>query len=107
MKSALRLLVLTGVTLVPVTWALVTAFEGTLRVQRETALSALQETARTLAAAVEHAARDAVNDNAGEPVVLLSPACASFDQFQNFEKRGDAFRQAVMSLPGVRRMGEA
>jgi UDP-N-acetylmuramoylalanine--D-glutamate ligase len=68
--------------------------------------SAPYEISGTLAAAVEHAARDAANDNAGEPVVLLSPACASFDQFQNFEKRGDAFRQAVMSLPGIRKMGE-
>ncbi len=65
------------------------------------------EISGTLAAAVEHAARDAVKDEAGEPVVLLSPACASFDQFQNFEKRGDAFRQAVMSLPGIRKIGEA
>jgi UDP-N-acetylmuramoylalanine--D-glutamate ligase len=65
------------------------------------------EISGTLAAAVEHAARDAASDNAGEPVVLLSPACASFDQFQNFEKRGDAFRQAVMRLPGIRNMGEA
>ncbi len=64
------------------------------------------EISGTLAAAVEHAARDAANDNAAEPVVLLSPACASFDQFQNFEKRGDAFRQAVMGLPGIRKMGE-
>ena len=64
------------------------------------------EISGTLAAAVEHAARDAADDNAGEPVVLLSPACASFDQFQNFEKRGDAFRQAVMGLPGIRNMGE-
>jgi UDP-N-acetylmuramoylalanine--D-glutamate ligase len=64
------------------------------------------EISGTLDAAVEHAARDAANDNAGEPVVLLSPACASFDQFQNFEKRGDAFRQAVMRLPGIRKMGE-
>jgi len=31
-------------------------------------------------------------------VVLLSPACASFDRYQNFEQRGDHFRAA---LPGV------
>ena len=33
-----------------------------------------------------------------ETVVLLSPACASFDQFPDFEKRGDAFRQIVQGL---------
>ncbi|UVO54473.1 UDP-N-acetylmuramoyl-L-alanine--D-glutamate ligase [Sphingomonas sp. SUN039] len=48
----------------------------------------------TLAAAVQHAARDAV---AGE-TVLLSPACASFDQFRDFEDRGDQFRQLVEAL---------
>ena len=32
--------------------------------------------------------------------VLLSPACASFDQFRDFEQRGDVFRAAVQSLPG-------
>ncbi|WP_343312343.1 UDP-N-acetylmuramoyl-L-alanine--D-glutamate ligase [Brucella sp. BE17] len=63
------------------------------------------EISDTLAIAVEHAARDAGNDAASEPVVLLSPACASFDQFQNFEKRGDAFRTAVLSLPGVVSIG--
>jgi UDP-N-acetylmuramoylalanine--D-glutamate ligase len=36
-----------------------------------------------------------------EPVVLLSPACASFDQYRNFEVRGDAFRALVRALPGV------
>ena len=32
-------------------------------------------------------------------IVLLSPACASFDQFRDFEARGDAFRAAVEALP--------
>ena len=36
-----------------------------------------------------------------EPVVLLSPACASFDQYRNFEVRGDTFRELVRALPGV------
>ena len=62
------------------------------------------EISGTLAQAVEHAAHDAAGDAAGEPVVLLSPACASFDQFKNFEKRGDAFRDAVMAIPGIRPM---
>ena len=63
------------------------------------------EISGTLALAVEHAARDAAQDSASEPVVLLSPACASFDQFKNFEKRGDAFRDAVMAIPGIKPMG--
>lgn len=63
------------------------------------------EIAGTLDAAVGRAARDAANDEAAEPVVLLSPACASFDQFRNFEVRGDAFRDAVASLEGIRIIG--
>jgi UDP-N-acetylmuramoylalanine--D-glutamate ligase len=35
-------------------------------------------------------------------VVLLSPACASFDQYRNFEIRGTAFRNLVTALPGVK-----
>ena len=31
-------------------------------------------------------------------VVLLAPACASFDQFADFENRGEAFRRAVSAL---------
>ena len=59
------------------------------------------EIAGTLDAAVAHAARDAADDASGEPVVLLSPACASFDQFKNFEVRGEAFRSAVHALDGL------
>jgi UDP-N-acetylmuramoylalanine--D-glutamate ligase len=44
----------------------------------------------------------AVNEAAGKAkpgeVVLLSPACASFDQFRDYEARGDAFRAAVEAL---------
>ena len=63
------------------------------------------EISGTINAAVEHAARDAARDDASEPVVLLSPACASFDQFQNFEKRGEAFRSAVLALQGASPIG--
>ena len=55
----------------------------------------------TLDKALAAAARDAGASSAGEPVVLLSPACASFDQYRNFELRGDAFRDLVRALPGV------
>ncbi len=54
----------------------------------------------TLETATAAAARDAAAAS-GEPVVLLSPACASFDQYRNFEVRGDAFRALVAALPGI------
>ena len=45
------------------------------------------------------------------PVVLLSPACASFDQFRDFEHRGDVFRTLVRALidaqPKAARAGAA
>ena len=52
----------------------------------------------TLDVATRAAARDAAQSQAAEPVVLLSPACASYDQFPNFEKRGDAFRVIVADV---------
>jgi UDP-N-acetylmuramoylalanine--D-glutamate ligase len=55
----------------------------------------------TLDKAVAAATRDAEASPSREPVVLLSPACASFDQYRNFEVRGDAFRTLVKALPGV------
>lgn len=53
---------------------------------------------------LETATAAAFADAAGsdeEEVVLLSPACASFDQFPDFEVRGDAFRDLVRELSGV------
>ena len=55
----------------------------------------------TLDRAVEAAAADAGRSSAKEPVVLLSPACASWDQFANFAKRGESFRAIVMGLDGA------
>src|SRR6185503_17552241 len=60
------------------------------------------ERAGTLERAVEVAARDAAASGLKEPVVLLSPACASFDLYRNFEVRGDRFRELVLALPGVK-----
>jgi UDP-N-acetylmuramoylalanine--D-glutamate ligase len=55
----------------------------------------------TLDKAVAQAAEDVLKSTAPEPVVLLSPACASYDQYPNFEVRGDHFRGLVRALPGV------
>jgi UDP-N-acetylmuramoylalanine--D-glutamate ligase len=49
----------------------------------------------SLLEATQEAARQAVPGD----VVLLSPACSSFDQFQNYQHRGDVFRHAVAGLP--------
>lgn len=50
--------------------------------------------------ATQHAARMAFTDLRAGGVVLLSPACASFDQWPSFEKRGDAFRTYAQSIIG-------
>ncbi|MGH6975690.1 MAG: UDP-N-acetylmuramoyl-L-alanine--D-glutamate ligase [Stellaceae bacterium] len=56
----------------------------------------------TLDVALAEARHTALNDRRRGAVVLLSPACASFDQFRDFEDRGDQFRHMVEALPGRR-----
>jgi UDP-N-acetylmuramoylalanine--D-glutamate ligase len=70
------------------------AFAATLGGKVET------EIAGTLDVAVAHAIEEAAADGR-DGVVLLSPACASFDQFKNFEVRGDTFRDLVRAHPAV------
>ncbi len=50
------------------------------------------------ASSATHAVELAAQEASPGDVVLLSPACASFDRFKNYEDRGDQFRQAVRSL---------
>jgi len=56
------------------------------------------QTCGTLENAVQAAFRDAKVVGDENPVILLSPACASFDQFRDFEHRGDVFRSIVQSM---------
>jgi UDP-N-acetylmuramoylalanine--D-glutamate ligase len=53
------------------------------------------------AAALDLAVKRAAELARPGDVVLLSPACASQDQFRDFEERGDRFRQAVSALAGA------
>ena len=55
-------------------------------------------TAITRAHTLENAVRKAAEMAAAGDVVLLAPACASFDQFENYEQRGKAFKEAVQQL---------
>jgi len=65
------------------------------------------ETAGELAAAIPQGEHDgdlamalrAIHPDPGD-VVLLSPACASYDQFRDFEARGEEFRRLVQNLSG-------
>ncbi|MFO0389732.1 MAG: UDP-N-acetylmuramoyl-L-alanine--D-glutamate ligase [Alphaproteobacteria bacterium] len=52
----------------------------------------------TLQEALKQAAKQALHEKKKGAVVLLSPACASFDQWKNFEERGDAFCQMVINM---------
>ena len=58
--------------------------------------------ADTMARAVQLAWQDAVASGVKGSAVVLSPACASFDQYKNFEVRGDDFVNIVSRIPGVR-----
>lgn len=58
----------------------------------------------TLEAAMRQAAADAEADRTGDPVVLLSPACASFDQFRDFEHRGNEFKRIFKLIAEEARM---
>ncbi len=64
------------------------------KIERQLAGVVKMVSAETLDVAVRRAAEDAV---AGE-VVLLAPACASFDQFANYEERGRVFKEIAMQL---------
>jgi UDP-N-acetylmuramoylalanine--D-glutamate ligase len=59
------------------------------------------EIAGVMSAAVDAATRDAKGSGLKVPVILLSPACASFDQYPNFEVRGKAFTDLVRAVPGL------
>ncbi|HVU82565.1 MAG TPA: cyanophycin synthetase, partial [Rhodanobacteraceae bacterium] len=60
------------------------------------------EISGTLDAAIPAAARDAAAPGLADAVVLLSPACASFDQYRNFEIRGARFKDLVLALGDVK-----
>jgi UDP-N-acetylmuramoylalanine--D-glutamate ligase len=75
--------------------ALLTIGEDAPAVERELGDLVPTEPCGTLAEAVRRAARLAGKGDA----VLLSPACASYDQFENYERRGEAFRRLVAELP--------
>ncbi len=64
------------------------------KIESQIAKSVAIERAGTIERAVEAASQAA---RAGD-VVLLAPACASFDQFENYEQRGRVFKQLVRSL---------
>jgi UDP-N-acetylmuramoylalanine--D-glutamate ligase len=66
------------------------------RMERELSGAALLLGAESLEDAVRQARSAARRGDA----VVLSPACSSFDMFRSFEERGEAFRRAVMDLPG-------
>ncbi len=55
----------------------------------------------TMVASLEEAIEKASSHATPETPVLFSPACSSFDMFKNFEERGQAFKQAVLTLRSI------
>ena len=53
------------------------------------------------------AVSDAMSRAKGGDVVLLSPACASFDQFRDYNHRGQSFRELFLKHGGVKQGGAA
>ena len=58
------------------------------------------EISGTLDKALSHAIDDARNGTVKNPVILMSPACASFDQFPSYAVRGEVFRELVEQIDG-------
>src|SRR5262245_12703228 len=58
-----------------------------------------------LKSALDAAHERAQRESTGPAVVLLSPACASWDQWKSYEHRGDAFRAMARALPGAKSLG--
>ena len=76
---------------------------GKAREKIEKAVGDLTET--LVAASLEDAVNIASYKAESGDVVLLSPACASFDMFKNFEDRGRVFKEAVNKLTGSKGQG--
>jgi UDP-N-acetylmuramoylalanine--D-glutamate ligase len=74
--------------------ALLTIGEDAPAIEQELSGLCPTESCGDLAGAVQRAARLAGDGD----VVLLSPACASYDQFKNYEERGEVFRRLVRAL---------
>ena len=62
---------------------------------------------QTIDKAVSQAAEQAQADALSQATILLSPACASFDQFEDFEARGLAFQAAVATWVAAQEKGGA